>query len=114
MSERDGLKVAKRIWVDPHKQLRNHKPITGSVETAGTKKALYTGAFIALTIIVSNDSPGAVWFESYDGDAKVVGRGTLAANEVRPLTNIWLPFDSSVEVNSNATTTIFTFGGFTP
>lgn len=114
MSEKEGLKVAKRIWVDPHKQLRNRKPITGSVETAGTKKALYTGAFIALTIIVSNDSPGAVWFEIYDGDAKVIGRGTLTANEVRPLTNIWLPFDSSVEVNSNATTTIFTFGGFTP
>jgi hypothetical protein len=114
MSEREGLKVAKRIWVDPHKQLRNRKPITGSVETAGTKKALYTGAFIALTIIVSNDSPGAVWFEIYDGDAKVIGRGTLAANEVRLLTNIWLPFDLSVEVNSNATTTIFTFGGFTP
>jgi len=114
MSEREGLKVAKRIWVDPHKQLRNRKPISGSVETAGTKKALYTGAYIALTIIVSNDSPGAVWFEIYDGDAKVIGRGTLAANEVRPLTNIWLPFDSSVEVNSNATTTIFTFGGFTP
>jgi len=114
MSEREGLKVAKRIWVDPHKQLRNRKPISGSVETAGTKKALYTGAFIALTIIVSNDSPGAVWFEIYDGDAKVIGRGTLAANEVRPLTNIWLPFDSSVEVNSNATTTIFIFGGFTP
>jgi hypothetical protein len=114
MSEREGLKVAKRIWVDPHKQLRNRKPIAGSVETAGTKKALYTGAFIALTIIVSNDSPGAVWFEIYDGDAKVIGRGTLAANEVRPLTNIWFPFDHSVEVNSNATTTIFTFGGFTP
>ena len=114
MSEKEGLRIAKTIWVDPHKQLRNRKPITGSVETAGTKKALYTGAFIALTIIVSNDSPGAVWFEIYDGDAKVIGRGTLAANEVRPLTNIWLPFDSSVEVNSNATTTIFTFGGFTP
>jgi len=114
MSDREGVKIAKRIWVDPHKQLRNRKPIIGSVETAGTKKALYTGAFIALTIIVSNDSPGAVWFEIYDGDAKVIGRGTLAANEVRPLTNIWLPFDSSVEVNSNATTTIFTFGGFTP
>jgi hypothetical protein len=114
MSEKEGQRIAKRIWVDPHKQLRNRKPITGSVETAGTKKALYTGAFIALTIIVSNDSPGAVWFEIYDGDAKVIGRGTLAANEVRPLTNIWLPFDSSVEVNSNATTTIFTFGGFTP
>ncbi len=39
MSEKEGLKVAKRIWVDPHKQLRNRKPITGSVETAGTKKA---------------------------------------------------------------------------
>ncbi|MBS7632790.1 hypothetical protein KEJ15_04100 [Candidatus Bathyarchaeota archaeon] len=114
MSEREGLKVAKRIWVDPHKQLRNRKPITGSVETAGTKKALYTGTFIALTIVVSNDSPGAVWFEIYDGDAKVIGRGTLAANEVRPLTNLWLPFNRSVEVNSNATTTIFTFGGFTP
>ena len=114
MSEKEGLRIAKRIWVDPHKQLRNRKPITGSLETAGTKKALYTGAFIALTIIVSNDSPGAVWFEIHDGDAKVIGRGTLAANEVRPLTNIWLPFDNSVEVNSNATTTIFTFGGFTP
>ncbi len=114
MSEKEGLRIAKRIWVDPHKQLRNRKPITGSVETAGTKKALYTGAFIALTIVVSNDSPGAVWFEIYDENAKVIGRGTLAANEVRPLTNIWLPFDRSVEVNSNATTTIFTFGGFTP
>jgi hypothetical protein len=114
MSEREGLKIAKRIWVDPHKQLRNRKPITGSVETAGTKKAIHTGAFIALTIIVSNDSSGSVWFEIYDGDAKIIGRGTLAANEVRPLTNLWLPFDRSVEVNSNATTTIFTFGGFTP
>jgi len=114
MSEKEGLRIAKRIWVDPHKQLRNRKPITGSVETAGTKKALYTGAFIALTIIVSNDSPGAVWFEIYDGDSKIIGRGTLAANEVRPLTNIWLPFDSSVEVNSNSATTIYTFGGFTP
>jgi hypothetical protein len=114
MSEKEGLKVAKRIWVDPHKRLRNRKPITGTVETAGTKKALYNGAFIALTIVVSNDSPDPVWFEIYDGDTKIIGRGTLAPNAVRPVTNIWLPFDRSVEVNSDATTTIFTFGGFTP
>jgi len=114
MSEKEGLKVAKRIWVDPHKQLRNRKPITGTVDTGGTKKALYTGAFIALTIIVSNDSPGAVWFEIFDGDTKIIGRGNLPANGIREITNAWLPFDRSVEVNSNATTTIFTFGGFTP
>ena len=114
MSEKEGPKIAKRIWVDPHKQLRNRKPVTGTVDTGGTKKALFTGAYIALTIIVSNDSAGPVWFEIYDGDTKIAGRGTLAANAVRPLTNIWVPFDKSVEVNSDATTTIFTFGGFTP
>jgi hypothetical protein len=114
MSDKEGLKIAKRIWVDPHKQLRNRKPITGTVDTGGTKKALFTGAYIALTVVVSNDSAGPVWFEIYDGDTKIAGRGTLAANAVRTLTDIWIPFDKSVEVNSDATTTIFTFGGFTP
>ena len=114
MSESEELRIAKRVWVDPHKQIRNRKPVTGSVETAGTKKALFEGAYIALTIIVSNNSSVPVWFEIYDGDTKVVGRGTLAPNEVKPITNIWLPFNRSIEVNSDATTTIFTFGGFTP
>ena len=114
MSEKEGLKIAKRIWVDPHKQLRNRKPITGTVDTGGTKKALFTGAYIALTIIVSNDSPGPAWYEIYDGDTKIIGRDTLPPNAVRPLTNIWIPFDHSVQVNSDTTTTIFTFGGFTP
>jgi hypothetical protein len=114
MSEKEGLSVAKRIWMDPHKQLRNRKPVTGTVDTGGTKKALYTGAYIALTVVVSNDSPNPVWYEIYDGDTKIVGRATLAANAVRPISNAWLPFDHSVEVNSDATTTIFTFGGFTP
>jgi len=114
MSEKEGQRIAKRIWVDPHKQLRNRKPIIGTVETGGTKKALFTGAYIALTIIVSNDSPNPVWYEIYDGDTKIIGRGTLPANAVRPITNAWIPFNRSVEVNSDATTTIFTFGGFTP
>jgi hypothetical protein len=114
MSEKGGPRIAKRIWVDPHKQLRNRKPITGTVETGGTKKALYTGAYIAMTIIVSNDSSDPVWYEIYDGDTKIIGRGTLPPNAIIPVTNAWIPFDHSVEVNSDATTTIFTFGGFTP
>ena len=85
VGEKEGTKIAKRIWVDPHKQLRNRKPVTGTVETGGTKKALFTGAYIALTVVVSNDSPNPVWYEIYDGDTKIVGRATLPANAVRPI-----------------------------
>ena len=53
MSEKEGLRIAKRIWVDPHKQLRNRKPIIGTVETGGTKKALFTGYYIACLLYTS-------------------------------------------------------------
>ena len=113
MSEQ-GVAIAKRIWVNPEKMLRNRRRITGKVDTASTKKDLYVGAYVARTIIVSNDSNTPAWFEIYDGAEKVIGRKSLAAWDNWRMENVWLPFSSSVGLNSDATTTILTCGGFTP
>jgi len=114
MNEEKGILIAKRIWVNPEKLIRKRRRVTGTVTTGGTKQALYEGAYIATTIVVSNDSTASVWFEIYDGDTKIIGRRTLAANATWEITDAWIPFDTSVGFNSDVTTTILTCGGFTP
>ncbi|MFQ6095641.1 MAG: hypothetical protein ACE5NN_05815 [Candidatus Bathyarchaeia archaeon] len=113
MSEK-GVSIAKRVWINPEKMLRNRKRVTGTVETAGTKKDLYTGAYIARSIIVSNDSNTKVWFEIYDGNEKIIGRREVAGYDTWKVENCWIPFESSIGFNSDVTTTILTCGGFTP
>ena len=103
-------KRAKKVFIEVPKRRR----ITGTVDTGGTKKVLYTGRFTAKSIIVSNNSTASVWFEIYDGDELIIGRRTLAANSTWEITECDVVFYTSVAFNSDVTTTILTASGSVP
>lgn len=112
MSDRGAakeLKITKKIFTD----IAKRRQVTGSVATGGVALVLFTGRFTARSLIVSNPSTSSITFTIQDGSTILIS-GTLAANSIWSISDVDLPFYTSVTFNSSVTTTIFTSGGFVP
>jgi hypothetical protein len=112
MSDRGAakeLKITKKIFID----IAKRRQVTGSVATASTALALYTGRFIAKSLNVSNPTTTSQTVQIQDGST-VLFNFTIAAGAVWSVWDIDLPFYTSVTFNSSSTSVIFTSGGFVP
>jgi hypothetical protein len=112
MSDRGAakeLKISKRIFTD----IAKRRQVTGSVATPGTAVALYTGRFLARSIVVSNPTSGSQTFQVLDGTT-VLYAFTLTAGSYWSISDADVPFYVSVSFNSTSTGVIFTSGGAVP
>jgi hypothetical protein len=109
-SEGGAMKITKKIFED----IAKRRQVTGSVATGATAVALYTGRFVARSIIVSNPDTATHWFQLLDGGVPLIGKVNVSANAMVSITAVDLPFYTSVNFNSDSTLVVFTSGGFVP
>ena len=92
----------------------NRKSLAGTVSAAGSASTLYTGEFVAVHIIISNNGTVDTWCELLDGDNSVFGGSNykLAAQSHIELKGFML-FNTSVKINAGSTAVKFWINGYT-
>lgn len=106
--------------------------VTGSVTTGGTAVTLTgqfytTGPFIGETVWICNGETVCAWAQILDGTTPLTCRILLAPGTLCQVTvdstkapnflhmeNVWMPFFTSVNFNSDSVNVVCTIGGWIP
>jgi len=97
----------------PGYKYNKRKRISGTVDTPGTAKTLYSGEFIAESIIIMNKGTASATATVIDGTETVLDL-VVSAEATLVLSPVFIPFTTNVTINSDSANVLFTFGGWTP
>ncbi len=103
------------LSTEDYLKVKNRLRLTGSVVTPGTPVTLYTGAYTALSFLVHNPATITHTWLISDGSTCLVGASgvALAAGAIFQKDLWFIPFATSVRIDSSSAEVVFTLGGYT-